>query len=64
MSQSFLISATVFTIVMVIFHLIKDVIIRNTNITPEDRSKHNNRWLISMAIGYILLYIMYGRGSP
>jgi len=65
MSQSFIISATVFIVVMVIFHIVKDVIIRGyTNITPDIRSKINNRWLISTAIGLVLLYLMYGREGP
>ena len=65
MSQSFIISATVFIVVMVIFHIIKDVIIRGyNNITPDIRSKINNRWLISTAIGLVLLYLMYGREGP
>lgn len=64
MSQSFIISAVVFIIVMVIFHIVKDIIIRGQNITPDIRSKINKRWLISMAIGLILLYLMYGREGP
>jgi len=65
MSQSFIISATVFIVVMVIFHIIKDVIIRGyNNITPDIRSKINKRWLISTAIGLIILYLMYGREGP
>ena len=65
MSQSFIISATVFIVVMVIFHIIKDVIIRGyNNITPDIRSKINKRWLISTGIGLIILYLMYGREGP
>jgi len=65
MSQSFIISATVFIVVMVIFHIIKDIIIRGySNITPDIRSKINKRWLISTAIGLVLLYLMYGREGP
>lgn len=60
MSQSFIVSAVVFLIVMVTFHLIKDIIIRGHNITPDMRSKINNRWLISTAIGLILLFFFYG----
>ena len=65
MSQSFIISATVFIIVMVIFHIIKDIIIRGyDNITPNIRSKINKRWLISTGIGLIILYLLYGREGP
>ena len=58
MSQSFIISATVFTIIMVFFHIIKDVFLA-TKLTPEMRAKGNKRWLISTAIGLFLLYLMY-----
>lgn len=65
MSQSFIISATVFIIVMVIFHIIKDIILKGyINITPDQRSKLNKRWLISTTIGLVVLYLMYGREGP
>jgi len=58
MSQSFIISATAFTIIMVIFHIIKDVFL-STKLTPELRAKVNKRWLISTGIGLFLLYLIY-----
>jgi len=58
MSQSFIISAVVFIIVMVIFHIIKDIFLA-TKLTPELRIKVNKRWLISTAIGLFILYLMY-----
>ena len=58
MSQSFIISAVVFIIVMVIFHIIKDVFLA-TKLTPEMKAKVNKRWLISTAIGLIILYLLY-----
>ena len=58
MSQSFIISATAFTIIMLIFHIIKDVFL-STKLTPELRAKLNKRWLISTGIGLFLLYLMY-----
>ena len=64
MSQSFTIAATVYIIVMVIFHIVKDIIIRGYNITPGVRSNINKRWLISTAVGLIILYLMYGREGP
>ena len=64
MSQSFIIAATVYTIVMVIFHIVKDIIIRGQHITSDQRSKINKRWLISTGIGLIILYLMYGREGP
>ena len=63
MNQSFIISATVYTIVMVLFHLIKDVFI-GKNIAPDIRARINKRWLISTAIGLIVLYLIYGRDGP
>ena len=58
MSQSFIISATVFTIIMVFFHIIKDVFLA-TKLSPEMRAKVNKRWLISTAIGLFILYLTY-----
>jgi len=64
MSQSFITSAVVFVIVMVTFHIVKDIIIRQHNITPDIRSRINKRWLISTAIGLIILYLLYAREGP
>ena len=58
MSQGFIISATVFTVIMVIFHIIKDVFLA-TKLTPELRAKVNKRWLISTGIGLFILYLAY-----
>jgi hypothetical protein len=58
MSQSFIISSTVFTVIMVLFHIVKDVFLA-TKLTPEMRVKVNKRWLISTTIGLFLLYLMY-----
>jgi len=59
MSQSFIISAVVFVIVMVIFHIIKDIILRGYNINSDQKIKLNNRWLVATGIGLFLLYLMY-----
>lgn len=65
MSQSFITSAVVFIIIMVIFHIIKDIVILSgLKVSAEIRSKINKRWLISTVIGLILLYLMYGREGP
>jgi hypothetical protein len=64
MSQSFILSAVTYLIVMVTFHIIKDIIIKGRTISPDMRSKLNKRWLISTVIGLILLYLMYGREGP
>ena len=58
MSQSFIISAVVFIVVMVTFHIIKDIFL-TTKLTPDLRLKVNKRWLISTAIGLFLLYLIY-----
>ncbi|MDB4342856.1 hypothetical protein OAA23_00475 [bacterium] len=58
MSQGFIISATVFTIIMVFFHIIKDVFLA-TKLTPEMRVRVNKRWLISTGIGLLILYLAY-----
>ena len=60
MNQSFIVSALVYLIVMVIFHIVKDIIIRGNNINSELRSKINNRWLISTGVGLLILYFVYG----
>ena len=59
MSQSFLISATVFVIVMVIFHIIKDIFL-STHISSTMRTRVNSRWLISTTIGLLILFLLYG----
>ncbi len=64
MSQSFIISAVTYLIIMVTFHIIKDIIIKGRTISPDMRTKLNKRWLISTIIGLILLYLMYGREGP
>ena len=63
MNQSFIVSAVMFTIIMVIFHIIKDIFL-TANLTPLLRQKLNKRWLVSTAIGLLILYFMYGRHGP
>lgn len=63
MSQSFIIASTVYIIVMVLFHIVKDVITPK-DISPDLRAKVNKRWLISTGIGLIILYLLYGREGP
>ena len=60
MSQSFITSAITFLIIMVLFHVVKDVILGNYEITKGQRAKVNKRWLISTAIGLVVLYMLYG----
>ena len=59
MSQSFIISASVFVIIMTFFHIIKDIFLP-TDLNSSMHSRVNKRWLISTAIGLVLLYVIYG----
>jgi len=65
MNQDFTISALVFTIVMVVFSIIKDVVILpKYNISDTHRKKITRRWYISYIIGIIILLLTYGRDGP
>jgi len=65
MSNDFTISALVFTIVMVIFSIVKDVyIIPHFNISDSYRKKITKRWYISYIVGIIILLLVYGRDGP
>lgn len=57
--DSFITSVLVYTIVMTMFHIFKDVILSGRNITPKMKDKLNKRWLISYVVGVIFLYILY-----
>ncbi len=59
MSQSFIISATVFVIIMVIFHIVKDIFL-TTYLSSTMRTRVNARWLISTTVGLLILYLVYG----
>ena len=62
MSQSFTIAVLSFTIVMFLFNIVKDVYIRYNKIhIPEElQSKMNKRWGVSLIIGIVILYLLYG----
>lgn len=60
MSQSFIISAITFLIIMVLFHIVKDVILGSYKLSKSQKVKVNQRWFTSTAIGLIILYILYG----
>jgi len=62
MSYDFTISLLVFTIVMLLFNVIKDVYIRYNKIDIPDSTlkRIDRRWLISYSIGVLILYVMYG----
>ena len=65
MNQDFTISALVFTIIMVVFNLIKDVLILpKYNVSDAQRKSISRRWYISYMIGIIILLLVYGRDGP
>ena len=65
MNQDFVVSLLVFTIVMVIFNIIKDILILpHFNISSNTKRKITKRWYISYVIGVVLLLLMYGRDGP
>ena len=60
MSDGFITSAVVFTIVMVIFHILKDILLQGRKITADTRARINKRWLISLVVGLGFLFLLYG----
>ena len=60
MSYDFTIAALVFTIIMVLFNIVKDyLILPKYKVSDQQLKSIQKRWYISFAIGIILLYIMY-----
>ncbi len=60
MSYDFTISALVFTIIMILFNIVKDfIILPKYNVSEEQLKRVNKRWYISFGIGLLLLYLMY-----
>ena len=61
MNYDFTISLLVFTIIMLLFNIVKDFVIFKS-ITPsmDFKKRANRRWIISYIIGLILLYLLYG----
>ena len=60
MSYDFTISALVFTIIMILFNIVKDfIILPKYNVSEEQLKRVNKRWYISFGIGIIILYLMY-----
>lgn len=61
MSQSFILNAIVFILIMAVLNIIKDyLILPNYKLTDTQRANINRRWVISTVIGIILLAFMYG----
>ena len=65
-NQDFIIALLSFTIVMVIFNLVKYMfLIPYLRVTDKDTiDKINKRWYISFFVGTVLLYLIYGRAGP
>lgn len=65
-NYEFIASLLSFTIVMVIFNLVKDfILVPYLKITDKNLlDRVNKRWYISFIIGVLLLYITYGRDGP
>ena len=59
MTNEFIISALVYTIVMVIFHLLRDAILKGYKTTLKQKNKMTKRWLLSYGIGIVILYLIY-----
>ena len=64
-NYEFVISLLSFTLVMVLFNIVKDfIIIPQFSLTEKQIRRVNKRWYISFLIGVIILYIVYGRAGP
>jgi hypothetical protein len=48
---------------MTVFHIIKDIILKGHSITPALRDKLNRRWLISIGVGLVILFLLYACGD-
>ena len=61
LNYDFVISALTFTIIMVLFNVVKDyIILPNYNINDTQKKNINKRWYISFVIGILILLITYG----
>jgi len=65
-NHEFVIALLSFTIVMVLFNLVKDLfLIPYLKVTDKNTiDKINKRWYISFFVGTIILYLIYGRAGP
>lgn len=61
-----ILSILVFTIIMVVFNIVKDYILKyyGDNMPEEHIAKAKKRFIYSYIIGVILLILLYSRGSP
>lgn len=65
LNQEFVIALLSFTIIMVVFNLVKDYLIQRymTQVTDDHLKKVNKRFVISYILGVVLLYLLYGNWS-
>jgi len=60
------IAVLTFTIIMVIFNIVKDYILKyyGDNISEDHLKRVKRRFIYSYIIGVIILVLFYSRGSP
>ena len=64
-NYEFVVSLLSFTLVMVLFNIVKDfIIIPQFSLTEKQIRRVNKRWFLSFIIGAVILYIVYGRAGP
>ena len=65
LNYEFITALLSFTLVMVLFNIIKDfIIIPQFNLSRKTLDNINKRWYISFIIGAIILFLIYGRAGP
>ena len=65
LNYEFITALLSFTLVMVLFNIIKDFIITpQFNLSRKTLDNINKRWYISFIIGAIILFLIYGRAGP
>ena len=65
LNYEFITALLSFTVVMVLFNIIKDFfIIPQYNLSRKTLDNINKRWYISFIIGAIILFLIYGRAGP
>lgn len=63
MMTDFTLNALFFMIIMFAFFTISDYFIL-PKVDPRVRRTIERRWIISTVIGFIVLYLLYGRAGP
>ena len=60
---TFTINALIYLLVMFLFFTITDYFIL-PKVDPRVKHTIERRWIISTVIGFIILYLLYGRAGP